>query len=70
MIKKIIPVLVLLFLIAFPSCNETKEEKKSQKKTSFKRKSPNDRQVDRFADIQVLRYEIKDFDKLTLNQKN
>lgn len=25
--------------------------------------------VDRFADIQVLRYEIKDFDKLTLNQK-
>ena len=69
MIKKIIPVLVLLFLIAFPSCNETKEEKKSQKKTSFKRKSPNDRQVDRFADIQVLRYEIKDFDKLTLKQK-
>ena len=69
MIKKIIPVLVLLFFIAFPSCNGTKEEKKSQKKTSFKRKSPNDRQVDRFADIQVLRYEIKDFDKLTLNQK-
>ena len=69
MIKKIIPVLVLLFLIAFPSCNGTKEEKKSQKKTSFKRKSPNDRQVDRFADIQVLRYEIKDFDKLTLKQK-
>ena len=25
--------------------------------------------VDRFADIQVLRYEIKDFDKLTLDQK-
>lgn len=25
--------------------------------------------VDRFADIQVIRYEIKDFDKLTLNQK-
>jgi dipeptidyl-peptidase-3 len=25
--------------------------------------------VDRFADIQVLRYEIKDFDQLTLNQK-
>ncbi len=25
--------------------------------------------VDRFADAQVLRYEIKDFDKLTLNQK-
>lgn len=25
--------------------------------------------VDRFADIQVLRYDIKDFDKLTLNQK-
>jgi len=25
--------------------------------------------VDRFADVQVLRYEVKDFDKLTLNQK-
>ena len=25
--------------------------------------------VDRFADIQILRYEVKDFDKLTLNQK-
>ncbi len=29
----------------------------------------NDIQVDRFADIQVLRYDIEDFDKLTLNQK-
>lgn len=28
-----------------------------------------DVKVDRFADIQVLRYEIKDFDKLSLNQK-
>lgn len=28
-----------------------------------------DIKVDRFADIQVLRYEIKDFDKLSLNQK-
>lgn len=28
-----------------------------------------DVKVDRFADIQVLRYEIKDFDKLTLRQK-
>ncbi|MCO5261118.1 MAG: dipeptidyl peptidase 3 [Crocinitomicaceae bacterium] len=28
-----------------------------------------DIKVDRFADVQILRYEIKDFDKLTLNQK-
>lgn len=28
-----------------------------------------DIKVDRFADVQVLRYEIKDFDKLSLNQK-
>lgn len=30
---------------------------------------PQEIKVDRFADVQVLRYEIKDFDKLSLDQK-
>ena len=33
------------------------------------RKVPNAKQVDRFADIQVIRYDIEGFDKLTLSQK-
>ena len=33
------------------------------------RKIPNAKQVDRFADIQVIRYDIEGFDKLTLSQK-
>ena len=33
------------------------------------RKVPNANQVDRFADVQVLRYDIEDFDKLSLDQK-
>lgn len=36
---------------------------------AVERKTPNEHQVDRFADIQVLRYDIVDFDKLNLNQK-
>jgi dipeptidyl-peptidase-3 len=35
----------------------------------LERKIPNERQVDRFADIQILRYEIKGFDLLSLSQK-
>ena len=33
------------------------------------RKVPNAKQVDRFADIQVIRYDIEGFEKLTLSQK-
>lgn len=39
------------------------------KKTGTNSEAATSNIVDRFADIQVLRYEIKDFDKLTLNQK-
>ncbi len=54
----------------FSSCSDSKDSnnEKSQD-VKIERKKPNDRQVDRFADIQVLRYEIEDFDKLSLNQK-
>lgn len=39
------------------------------KKSDTNSESASSNIVDRFADIQVLRYEIKDFDKLSLNQK-
>ena len=64
MIKKITPLITLLYILSCPSCNEIKEENINQ--NTLQRKSPNERQVDRFADIQILRYEIKDFDSLSL----
>ena len=69
MIKKITPLITLLYILSLPSCNEIKEENINQKKNTLQRKFPNERQVDRFADIQILRYEIKDFDSLSLSQK-
>lgn len=45
------------------------EESTDENSTPMERLVPNDYQVDRFADIQVLRYDIADFDKLSLNQK-
>ena len=44
-------------------------ETKVQSLNGIERKVPNEKQVDRFADIQVLRFDIEGFDKLSLNQK-
>ena len=44
-------------------------ETKVQSLNGVERKVPNEKQVDRFADIQVLRFDIEGFDKLSLNQK-
>ena len=44
-------------------------ETKVQSLRGIERKVPNEKQVDRFADIQVLRFDIEGFDKLSLNQK-
>ena len=44
-------------------------ETKVQSLNGIQRKVPNEKQVDRFADIQVLRFNIDGFDKLSLNQK-
>ena len=56
--------------ILFTSCSDaTNSNEENSNTEKVERKSPNDRQVDRFADIQVLRYDIQGFDKLTLNQK-
>ena len=68
MIKKTTPFFALLLIFTFSACKETKQ--KEIKETSLlERKIPNERQVDRFADIQILRYEIKGFDLLSLSQK-
>lgn len=61
---------LILCSALFSSCSESSNsEVNNSGKKKVERKSPNNRQVDRFADIQVLRYEIQDFDKLSLNQK-
>lgn len=53
-------------LSIFSGCGTNSTEENT---TSIERKTPNENQVDRFADIQVLRYDIVDFDKLSLDQK-
>lgn len=68
MIKKITPFFALLLIFTFSACKETKQ-KKIEETSLLERKIPNERQVDRFADIQILRYEIKGFDLLSLSQK-
>lgn len=50
--------------ILLSACSEAKEDASAKTETSG-----SDISVDRFADIQVLRYDIEGFDKLTLNQK-
>lgn len=63
--KSLIPLSVLSLGVIFSACNsnQTKMEKIE------KEKPKNSLIVDRFADIQVLRYDVKDFKNLNLNQK-
>jgi dipeptidyl-peptidase-3 len=68
MIKKITPFFALLLIFTFSACKENKQ-KEIEETSLLERKIPNERQVDRFADIQILRYEIKGFDMLSLSQK-
>lgn len=64
-LKFVFPVLLLTgFLVG---CSETESSEEAAEKVE--RKVPNENQVDRFADVQVLRYDIVDFDKLSINQK-
>ncbi len=53
--------------VLLASCGDNKAEGAENTTEMTTPKAPNE--VDRFADIQVLRYDIKGFDKLTLNQK-
>ncbi|MDG1238354.1 MAG: dihydrofolate reductase [Flavobacteriales bacterium] len=68
MIKKTTPFFALLLIFTFSACKENKQ-KEIEETSLLERKIPNERQVDRFADIQILRYEIKGFDLLSLSQK-
>ncbi|MDG1440760.1 MAG: dihydrofolate reductase [Flavobacteriales bacterium] len=68
MIKKTTPFFALLLIFTLSACKETKQ-KEIEETSLLERKIPNERQVDRFADIQILRYEIKGFDLLSLSQK-
>lgn len=65
----IIPVALISALsLTLGSCgNKAKSDAKNG--LAFERKVPNENQIDRFGDIQVLGYEISDWDKLSLNQK-
>lgn len=64
--KTYISVAILSIGLVIAGCS-SKEDSKEKGVESIEKIS--DVKVDRFADVQVLRYEIKDFDKLSLNQK-
>lgn len=62
---------VAFFVVAslFLSACGSKKSQENNQEVRFEKKVPNENQVDRFGDIQVLRYDIVDWDKLSLNQK-
>ena len=59
--KKLIIAAAMASMLMAPSCSRTAQ--KAAPDAEF------DYHVDRFADIEVLRYKVPDFDSLTLNQK-
>lgn len=66
--KTVIPISLLLLSLSMTACNNETKNSENMNNTEETITSENNI-VDRFADIQVLRYDIKDFDKLSLNQK-
>ena len=62
--KSILLSIVIGFTISFQSCNTQKTDSTTENSAS-----ENETIIDRFADIQVLRYQIEGFEKLSLNQK-
>lgn len=57
-----LPILAITALVAF-SCNDSSKTSETAKQDDFKFK------VDQFADLQILRYQAKDFEALTPRQK-
>lgn len=55
--------------LLFSCSDNSDQETQAKEMKNASDKFPEELKVDRFADIQVLRYEIKDFDKLSLDQK-
>ncbi len=64
---KFIPSLLMVGIVA--SCSNENSEIVEQETTETTTESVAGTEVDRFADIQVIRYDIVDFDKLSLDQK-
>ncbi|MDX2360414.1 MAG: dihydrofolate reductase [Crocinitomicaceae bacterium] len=64
--KFIVPIFAMCALLS--SCGSD-QDSTADNTSNVERKTPTETQVDRFADIQILRYEIQDFDKLSLDQK-
>lgn len=68
--KTIYSISALSLVLTIASCvNKSSEKNKLMNTSNDNSIEAASNLVDRFADIQVLRYEIKDFDKLSLNQK-
>lgn len=65
--KRYISIGILILGLSIVSCSSNEQTSNEDKMEIVS--EIDDVKVDRFADIQVLRYEITDFDKLTLNQK-
>ena len=55
--------MIFLSLIVAVSCNETKKENPKNEPQEF------DYQVDRFADIEVLRFQVDRWNEMSLQQK-
>lgn len=65
----LIPVALMAAVsLSLGSCGN-KGKLNTDEMVAFERKVPNENQIDRFGDVQVLGYEIADWDKLSLNQK-
>ena len=62
--KSILLSIVIGLTISLQSCNTKKTDSTTENSAS-----ENETIIDRFADIQVLRYQIEGFEKLSLNQK-
>ena len=69
MFKKIALITIISLALIVASCGGDKTLVENDSTTSEVKKEFPAGTVDRFADIQVLRYEINDFDNLSLDQK-
>ena len=69
MFKKIAFITIISLALIVASCGGDKTLVENDSTTSEVKKEFSAVTVDRFADIQVLRYEINDFDNLSLDQK-
>lgn len=67
--KTFYSVFMLLLVMVMAACGVKKPENSTMKKTTEMSQPTGSNVVDRFADIQVLRYDINGFDNLSLNQK-